>query len=379
MRAIIKVEKLKSQGPAMGNRFDHNYRLEKETNAHVHPERTQLNEELVKLPEGCKDYTDFVKKREAEISEYQKKKIRKDAVKGFGIILSYTKDNIPKNFSVDKWKEAAKEFLYSKFGRENVGAAVLHLDENSPHIHAFVTPIVDNHFRADSYYDEYGRLETMREDYFRSIEHLGLERSPHYDGRKASAHQIDNVFYVEMSKAERDKLPEREPFEPMDDYTKRLQEFHSATLGANKLDLIKSKQDHEKIEALEESNFRLYNGNQDKSKQIESLKDEAERYKDAFLNMKKSFLHETEKARTDGIEEGKKAKEEELEKEFGTSLEDAKKIVARARHTDHLIGEAKHDPDCAALLRNYMEAKDEFENAENNLEEYIRENEHERD
>ena len=68
------------------------------------------------------------------------------------------------------------EYLQSEYG-ENAINAVLHLDEQTPHIHAFITPIENKNgiykLNNKSYMKKY---ETMQDIYFKYNKPLGLIR-----------------------------------------------------------------------------------------------------------------------------------------------------------------------------------------------------------
>lgn len=44
---------------------------------------------------------------------------------------------------LDKWLDATMDYLYEKYGKANIVAADLHLDERTPHLHAVVVPICE--------------------------------------------------------------------------------------------------------------------------------------------------------------------------------------------------------------------------------------------
>lgn len=50
--------------------------------------------------------------------------------------------NIQDNGKLEEWYSDSIQWLQATFGRENVVAAHLHMDEKRPHIHAAVVPIV---------------------------------------------------------------------------------------------------------------------------------------------------------------------------------------------------------------------------------------------
>ena len=114
----------------------------------VDPTRTHLNQELVKYPEGVKDRTEAITHRieNAGLS----RKVGKNQVRVFRIMLSASTEDILRIQSEGKIEEWAKDnltYLQNTFGKENVVSATLHLDEDAPHIHASVVPIVQGERR----------------------------------------------------------------------------------------------------------------------------------------------------------------------------------------------------------------------------------------
>ena len=114
----------------------------------VDPTRTHLNQELVKYPEGVKDRTEAITHRieNAGLS----RKVGKNQVRVFRVMLSASTEDILRIQSDGKIEEWAKDnltYLQNTFGKENVVSATLHLDEDAPHIHASVVPIVQGERR----------------------------------------------------------------------------------------------------------------------------------------------------------------------------------------------------------------------------------------
>ena len=50
--------------------------------------------------------------------------------------------NIQEKGELDEWCSDSIQWLQATFGKDNVVAAHLHMDEKTPHIHAAVVPIV---------------------------------------------------------------------------------------------------------------------------------------------------------------------------------------------------------------------------------------------
>lgn len=72
-----------------------------------------------------------------------KKAIRKDAVYAEELVLSASPEFFKDQDVVKKWAAKQVDFLKKEYGANCVNA-VLHLDESTPHIHAFVVPIINN-------------------------------------------------------------------------------------------------------------------------------------------------------------------------------------------------------------------------------------------
>ena len=114
----------------------------------VDPSRTHLNQELVEYPKGVKDRTEAITHRieNAGLS----RKVGKNQVRVFRIMLSASTEDILRiqaEGKIDEWAKDNLTYLQNTFGKENVVSATLHLDEDAPHIHASVVPIVQGERR----------------------------------------------------------------------------------------------------------------------------------------------------------------------------------------------------------------------------------------
>lgn len=105
--------------------------------------RTYLNKELIEFPEGVNNRTEAIQYRlkTAEL----KRKIGKNQVQAIRIILSASPEDmerIRKEGKLDEWCKDSLDYLKHEFGEKNIVSAVLHDDEQTPHIHATLVPIV---------------------------------------------------------------------------------------------------------------------------------------------------------------------------------------------------------------------------------------------
>ena len=107
------------------------------------PTRTHLNRMLVEYPDGVHGRDEAIAHRlnTADI----RRKITHDQVRVVRVVLSGTHEdmmNIQEKGELDEWCNDSIQWLQATFGKDNVVAAHLHMDEKTPHIHAAVVPIV---------------------------------------------------------------------------------------------------------------------------------------------------------------------------------------------------------------------------------------------
>jgi len=132
----------------------------------------------------------------------QKRKIRTDAVYCVEILLTaspeYFRPQDPTNggyYEEDKvttWLEASKKWLIEQYD-DRVVRAELHLDEMTPHIHAYFVPLDEKgQLRCNHFFNGRQKMRAFQDSYYDAVAHLGLER-----GIKGSLakHQDIKDFY----------------------------------------------------------------------------------------------------------------------------------------------------------------------------------------
>lgn len=94
-----------------------------------------------------------------------------------------------------RWYRAQKQFLLAKYGEHRIVSMVLHLDEQTPHIHVVILPL---EFRADGRskggakrwalvgrtISGPGQFDRLQDEYARAMEPWGLSRGEVKSGRK---------------------------------------------------------------------------------------------------------------------------------------------------------------------------------------------------
>ena len=107
------------------------------------PTCTHLNRKLIEYPKEVKDRTAAIQKRLEEAG--LTRKIGNNQVRAIRINVSGTHEDmkrIEKEGRLDEWCADNMKYFADLFGKENIVAAHLHRDEETPHIHITLVPIV---------------------------------------------------------------------------------------------------------------------------------------------------------------------------------------------------------------------------------------------
>lgn len=176
------------------------------------PERTKHNQTLIKD-------TLTLSERFQEMTKEQK--IRKNAVLGIEVMMTYTPGAITENRTLNKWVETNRQWLFQEFGEENILRLWLHQDESTPHLHAFVIPL-DKKGKLNCRYYLGGsdKLSSLQDRYSKAMEPYNLQRG--IKGSKAH-HKTVKEFYRAIEKVEQQDLP------------KYIQEIEKGILGTEKI------------------------------------------------------------------------------------------------------------------------------------------------
>jgi len=136
--AVLHLEKAKGADSGMSAHIE---RIIQPRNAD--PKRTHLNRELIQFPDGVRNRTEAIQHRlnTAGLT----RKIGKNQVQAIRIVLTGTHtdmEQIEKNGRLDEWCQNNVDWLRKTYGADNVVSVVLHMDEETPHLHATIVPIV---------------------------------------------------------------------------------------------------------------------------------------------------------------------------------------------------------------------------------------------
>ena len=192
--AIMRCKKLTGMG-SVASALQHCYR-----------ERETPNADAERTPENYCSVSQSADEAMGKLRELLPEKRRKDAVLAVEYVMTA---------SPEWWNEAtprqqaeffarSEQWLENKYGKDRVVAAVVHRDEATPHLSAFVVPLTqDGRLSAKEFI---GGRSKMREDqstYAESVKKLGLERG--IEGSRAT-HQTVQHYYESINRGTRSQV-----------------------------------------------------------------------------------------------------------------------------------------------------------------------------
>ena len=136
--AVLHLEKAKGADSGMSAHIERTIQPK-----NADPTRTHLNRELIQFPDGVSNRTEAIQHRLNTAG--LKRKIGKNQVQAIRIVLTGTHadmEQIEQTGRLDEWCQDNIDWLRKTYGADNVVSAVLHMDEETPHIHATIVPLV---------------------------------------------------------------------------------------------------------------------------------------------------------------------------------------------------------------------------------------------
>ena len=269
------------------------------------PTRTHLNRVLIEYPDGVHGRDEAIAHRLNTAGI--KRKITHDQVRVVRVVLSGTHEDmmdIQENGRLDEWCSDSIQWLQATFGRENVVAAHLHMDEKTPHIHAAIVPIVTGERRKAKKEQEDGKrkyhkkantvrlcaddlfnrqtLIAYHDNYARVMAKYGLQRGVR--GSEAR-HTTTTQYYRDIQKknaaldAENKRLQEQktETEQELRQAKKEVQteklKGAATTAATNIAESVGSLFGSNKVKMLERENTALHREVADHEETIEALQD----------------------------------------------------------------------------------------------------------
>lgn len=270
--------------------------------------RTPLNRELIKFPDGVRNRTEAIQHRINNAGLHRK--VAKNQTKAIRIMLTGTHEQMMKIYEdgkLDNWIDANLKWLRATFGSENLVSCVLHMDEKTPHLHATIVPVVSTErFRKKregerKYETKSGprlsaddmmrrtKLYEYQNSYAAAMKPFGLQRG--IVGSTAK-HQVNSDYYKQQM-----SLYEEDIAKLQADIVK-AQEGKSTILSwFGKGDLAKAKKELTgKDELIVKLKNRIQTLMEEKSRLQEKHKAEIEKLRNGYQKEINQAIHRAERA-----------------------------------------------------------------------------------
>lgn len=267
------------------------------------PTRTHLNRRLIEYPDRVKDRSAAIQRRLEEAG--LTRKVGSNQVRAIRINVSATHEDmerIQREGRLNEWCADNLRYFADTFGKENIVAAHLHMDEKTPHMHVTLVPIVKGERKrrkreeqakkryrkkpADSVRlcadDIMSRLKlkSYQDSYAAAMAKYGLQRG--IDGSEAR-HVSTQQYYRDIKrqtkelKAEVVELQEQKDT-AREELTRTKKEIQTerlkgaaTTAAANIAESVGSLLGNNKVKTLERENTALHREVADHEETIEAL------------------------------------------------------------------------------------------------------------
>ena len=181
--AVVHMQKIKSAG-IKGIQFHNQREKESRTNEDIVKEKSHLNYDLKNA-----DHIDFNKRVNEIIKDevVTDRAIRKDAVKMCNLLVTSDKSFFDglSDQEQEKFFKESYDFFKDRYGEDKIVAAVVHMDEKTPHMHLALVPINDDKKLSAKRMFDRKELRSLQDDYPKHMQSKGfaLERGKDAEGK----------------------------------------------------------------------------------------------------------------------------------------------------------------------------------------------------
>jgi Plasmid recombination enzyme/Protein of unknown function (DUF3991) len=223
--AICRIEKIKSWEALVG-RATHSARERAICNADPNVKNVRLI-----------DFDDKKSLKTMFVEKIGEQKIRSNAVLGIEMLLSaspqyFRPDNPTVSGAyiqelVDNFATASTQWLLDRYC-SNILRAELHLDESTPHIHAFIVPLdYKGRLNSRALFNGRKQMSDLQDSFANALKHLGIERG--VKGSKAKHTDIKKYYTAVNCKSVHinleDVLPVPTANQTLEDYRESVKEI----------------------------------------------------------------------------------------------------------------------------------------------------------
>ena len=210
---ICRVQKIKGAAGVVGLQL-HNRREREHSNSNPDIDRSRSGLNYSLIDEQSINYNRLIDERLKQAYKGNKA-IRKDAVKmcemlftSDGDFFSRISEQEQRQFFLDCF-----EFAAQRYGKENIIAATVHLDEATPHLHLDFVPLTsDGRLSAKEILGNRPQLQQLQDDFFSAVSSkYGLERGQRADieNRERPRKHLETAEFKEKLARDRTKQAEQ--------------------------------------------------------------------------------------------------------------------------------------------------------------------------
>ncbi len=143
--AIIRVEKHSTMGTigGIGHHLDRTRETPNADSQRAHLNRTWIDGEWVPWGDRPRESGEHLEAFKRRLADFKQRggTIQKNAVLALEVLMTASPEAFQDPaFDFEGWLVAQSDYLHQKFGAANLVSAVLHMDEETPHVHALVVP-----------------------------------------------------------------------------------------------------------------------------------------------------------------------------------------------------------------------------------------------
>lgn len=207
--AIIRVEKHTSLGTiaGIGHHLDRTRDTPNADAERAHLNRTWDGQRWVAWGSEARESGAHLEAFKRRLADFKQRggTIQKNAVLALEVLMTASPEAFKDpSFDFEGWLDAQIDYLAKQFGAQNITSIVLHLDEETPHVHAIVIPEIERIERrgkkpaggqavpkapkpvlsASHWVDGRAKLAALQDDYAAAMSRFGLQRGKERSGAR---------------------------------------------------------------------------------------------------------------------------------------------------------------------------------------------------
>lgn len=207
--AIIRVEKHTSLGTiaGIGHHLDRTRETPNADAERAHLNRTWDGQRWVAWGSEARESGAHLEAFKRRLADFKQRggTIQKNAVLALEVLMTASPEAFKDpSFDFEGWLNTQIDYLAKQFGAQNITSIVLHLDEETPHVHAIVIPEIERIERrgkkpaggqavpkapkpvlsASHWVDGRAKLAALQDDYAAAMSRFGLQRGKERSGAR---------------------------------------------------------------------------------------------------------------------------------------------------------------------------------------------------